>query len=108
MRDVNYNPSLFTFDEFGVAPMAMSEFKTDVYRICLILSLFGALDPTRTVQDLFERITNEVLQTSLSANSMVFGYRGRGIGEGVRELATVLNEKFVEEPARKSRIVVLM
>ena len=32
---------------------------------------------------------------------MVFGYRGRGIGEGVRDLATTVNEKFIEEPARR-------
>lgn len=40
-RDANYNPSLFTFDEFGVAPLASSEFKKDVYQLCLILSLRG-------------------------------------------------------------------
>ncbi len=100
-RDANYNPSLFTFDEFGVAPLASSEFKKDVYQLCLILSLYGAFDQTGTVQDLFERVTNEALRVSLRADSMVFGYRGRGIGEGVRGLATVVNEKFVEEPARR-------
>ena len=79
----------------------MSGFKTDVYRICLILSLFGASDKTRTVQDLFERITNEALRVSFSANSMVFGYRGRGIGENTRDLANTVKEKFVKEPARR-------
>lgn len=100
-RAALYQPCPFTLEENVAHPQAISELKARVYRLCLILSLYGAVDKTRTPQDLFERITSEALRANFNAESMVFGYRGRGIGETTEELATTVGEIFASEPATR-------
>jgi hypothetical protein len=100
-RDTLYATKTYTLQDHVVEPIVLSENFKLVYRHLLLLSTFGADDPTGRSQKLFERITSECLGKRFHAHSLVFGYNGRGIGEMVQELALATGERFAEEPARR-------
>jgi hypothetical protein len=72
------------------------------YRLCLLFSLYGA-SQQGTDPKLFERMSAEAICLYLGGSVFIFGWPvlsnvQPAIADRVRRVATLLNERFVEEP----------
>lgn len=73
------------------------------YRTCLLFSLYGAAAQHGNPAKLFERMAAEGICSYLGGSVFVFGWPvlpnvQTAIAERVRQVANLMNERFVEEP----------
>lgn len=76
------------------------------YISCLILSLFGCPPELKDGSKLFERISGMAIKEYLQGESFVFGWpvldgTEIAIAERVKQVSTLLSEKFVQSPAAR-------
>lgn len=79
---------------------------TPAYVACLLFSLYGFDREHRTDPKLFERLVAEALARYLGGEVFIFGWpvmvdQPTDIRERIRELASRICERFVEEPASR-------
>ena len=73
------------------------------YHLCLLFSLYGAAAERGSEPKLFERVTAEAICSYIGGSVFVFGWPvlpnvESAIADRVRQVAALMNERFVEDP----------
>jgi len=105
VREKMYRPSPFTVDRL-VVERVEGQIARHAYLACLLISLFGVTNKPKGAPKLFERLCSFAVKAYLSGEAIVFGWPvepggSSSIRDRVIEVATRLNEKYVESPAKK-------